>query len=136
MTQVETILEVETAGKKWNQGHQAVLSDAIWNDDLQVGTAENMLMVRTLNGTFWYNLNRCFEVETAEIILKPRWINGACWRNLKRWLWSLEVLWKKIKTRTLNGAILRCLRRCLELHKEKYQLYFTCQYSKVWKQER
>ena len=30
-----------------------VQSGAIWNDDLVVGTRENILKSRTLNGAFW-----------------------------------------------------------------------------------
>jgi len=56
----------------WKQGRSMELSDSIWNDGL--------------------------EVKTAEKKMKSRTINGAFWRNLKRWFGSLEVLreiWKQ-----------------------------------------
>ena len=37
-----------------------VHSDAIWNDVLEVGTAEKIMEPRSLSNAFWRYLKRCF----------------------------------------------------------------------------
>jgi len=62
-----------------------VPSGAIWNDVLEVGTADNILKAGTQkmvpSDASW---NEYLECVTAERILKSRTLNGVFWRNLKR----------------------------------------------------
>ena len=103
----------------WNQGWCMVHSDAIWNDVLEVGTAETMIKAKTQNWcivalfetnvrrleqlrTFW-SQGRCMvhsdtirndvlEFGTAEKILKAKMQNCAFWCYLKRCFGSWNCL--------------------------------------------
>ena len=54
------VWKLELLRTSWKQGWCMVHSDAIWNNVIEVGTAEKILKARTLNGAFWHYLKRCF----------------------------------------------------------------------------
>jgi len=122
----------------WNQGRCMVHSDAIWNDVLEIGNAENffkaktqngafsrylkrflgswnccenILKSRTMYGAFWRYLKRCLEVETAETILKARTQNGAFWRYLKQILGSWNCL-EHFETKEAKWCIRTLFKEC------------------------
>ena len=71
-------LKLEHLRTFWNQGHCMVHSGSIWNDVLEVGTAEKNLKARTQNVAFC----RCLE----------RFLTSwNCWENFE----SKEASWWK-----------------------------------------
>jgi len=61
-------------------------------------------------GALFQNIFSRERKETAKKILKSRMLNGAFWRYLKR-CFSVGTA-EKIKSRTLNSAFWRYLKRC------------------------
>ena len=90
------ILEVGTAEKNLKSRQCMVHSEAIWNDVLEVGTAEK---ARSQNGTFWHCLKRR-KLEQ----LRTFWKQGE---QGTRWKWGMlpkRVL--SIKGRTIWNSVL------------------------------
>jgi len=95
-------------------------SDAIWNDVLEVGTAEKKLKATTQNGAFWRYLKRCFgkwssleHFESKEAswcirTLFQRWFGS--WNCLekcesKEAKWSISTLFEECGPTTFKGVI-------------------------------
>ena len=77
-------------------------SGAIWNDVLEVGTAEKIFKSRMLNSAFWLNV---YEVKTVEHILKIRPLYGAFWWNLKQYFGSWNC-WENLESEDAYWHIL------------------------------
>ena len=84
-------------------GQYMVHSEAMWNDVLEVGIAENILKAWTIGGAFWRYLKRCSRILSCWGNVKS---NGAKRPSLKRCFGSWNCL-GKLKARWQNGAVWR-----------------------------
>ena len=136
------LLEVELLKKLTLTVH----SNVIWNDVLEVGSAEKRFKARSLYNAFCLNLKRCFgNWNLWDFFLNLSQYERMFWRlELLRNIWKrgrlmlhssaiwndvlkLEQLRKLKINRSLNGAFWLNLERCKMRH---FQV--TCSYCKLY----
>ena len=84
LTLFETMFwKLELLRKNQKQRLRMVHSGAIWNDVLEVGTAEKILKVRMLNDVFWCYLKGVYGSLKYRENVESNGENGAYWLYLK-----------------------------------------------------
>ena len=91
------VWKLELLRTSWKQGWCMVHSDAIWNNVIEVGTAEKILKARTQNCAFWRFLKHF--IRKLELLRKfwKQWEKWCILMLFETMFWKLELLrtfWK------------------------------------------